>query len=244
MTTVKHVVTLALLVMSLTSHTANARAKVPSPSKDWLRAESQHQAGASAISSRSGIGKSLAVVLLLGVGGYAVWRRKRPVKINALPNKTHIRVVSGTLVGPKARAVVAEVGGRLILLGVTEQSVRKLAWLESVADNDAERESGQEMGSNAPGVSDARLAKISSSVRSTSAPSRHEPQRSKFSEVLRDAVGIKPHRTTEPALVLADSTHDRINLTSNKDPQRNGSPLIDIEGQAAGLVSRLGRLKQ
>jgi flagellar biogenesis protein FliO len=244
MTTKKHVATLALLVITLTLHSANVLAKVPNGSKDWLRADSRHQVGANAISSRSGIGKSVAVVLLVGIGGYALWRRKRPAKIAVSPNKTHIRVVSGVLVGPKARAVVAEVGGRLILLGVTEQSVRKLAWLESDADNEAERVSGQETRYNVTDPSDSRLAKISNSSQSTSAPSRQESQRSKFSEVLRDAVGIKSHRTTEAASVLADSTHDRVNLSSSKDPLYNVSQLIDIEGQAAGLVSRLGRPKQ
>ncbi len=244
MTTIKYVVTLALLVMSLTLYTGNALAKVPSTSKNWLRADAQHEVGANAISSGSGIGKSIAVVLLVGIGGYALWRRKRPVKISASPNKTHIRVVSGTLVGPKARAVVAEVGGRLILLGVTEQSVRKLAWLESVADNDAERESGHDTSSNLPDTGETRFAKISNSTRSTSASSRQGPQRSKFSEVLRDAVGIKSRRTSEPAVVLADSTRDRVDLTSSKDSLHNISPLVNVEGQAAGLVSRLARLKQ
>jgi len=244
MTQKNYVVALAVLVMALTSQMSHASAKVPSASRDWLRADTQHQAGASTISSRSGIGKSVAAVLLVGIGGYAVWRRKRAVKVSVTPNRTHIRVVSGTLVGPKARAVVAEVGGRLILLGVTEQSVRKIAWLESVADSDAERASGTEISAKAPDSSDPRLAKISSSTRSTSSPRRQDPPRSKFSEVLRDAVGIKSHRVTEPALVLADSTYDRISLSSSKDSSRSVSPLIDIEGQAAGLVSLLGKLKQ
>jgi hypothetical protein len=70
------------------------------------------------------------------------------------------------------------------------------------------------------------------------------PQRSKFTEVLRDAVGIKPHALNDSALILAENTQDRVHLSGARVYERDDSSLIDIEGQAAGLVSRLNKSRQ
>lgn len=243
MTDVKVVGALALVVMSLTSGRVGAESLSSSPPKQWLRTDSHRQIGASSLSSGAGLGKVAAATLLLAVGGYAAWRRTRKVQAGVAPTKTHIRVVGGTLVGPKARAVVAEVGGRLILLGVTESSVRKLAWLDGVEDGDLEKESEPRAGGNPLIAGDNFSAHNLRNSRQIEVPHKPNSQRSKFSEVLRDAVGIKSRAPSEPALVLAQSTRDRLNLTTARHPTRNDSPLIEVEGQAAGLLTRLDRPK-
>ncbi len=180
--------------------------------------------------------------LLVALGGYAVWRKTRKVHAGVSLTKTHIRVVGGTLVGPKARAVVAEVGGRFILLGVTEKSVRRLAWLDSVDDDDVEAEREQKASDTSTKADNSTTHRLRSSPRIETMRGSH-PHRSKFAEVLRDAVGIKSRSASNPALILAQNTRDRVNLTIAKAQPRDELPLIDIEGQAAGLVSRLDRPK-
>ncbi len=243
MTRVKAVGALALVVMSLTSVRVGAESRSSSPPKQWLRTDSHRQIGASSLSSGGGLGKVAAVTLLLAVGGYAAWRRTRKGQAGVAPIKTHIRVVGGTLVGPKARAVVAEVGGRLILLGVTESSVRKLAWLDGVNDVDLEKESEPRASGNPSNASDNPSTQYLRSSRQVNVPYKPSARRSKFSEVLRDAVGIKSRALADPALVLAQSTRDRLNLTIARHQTKNDSPLIEVEGQVAGLVTRLDRPK-
>ena len=230
------VVALALLVMTLTPWDARAQQGAPA-AKDWLRSDGHRQTNSNVGSSRSSVGRVLVALALVGVGGYFAWRRTRRARQNPPLVKTHIRVVGGTLVGPKARAVVADVGGRLILLGVTEQSVRKLAWLDASEDIDASDESDDS----------ERLARPANEHQpQRKAEPRHNAsvQRSKFSDVLKDAVGIKSRAVSNSALVLAENTRDHIDLSRARGKLRNEAPLIDIEGQAAGLVSRLSKAKQ
>jgi len=231
---------LALLVIALTPVGAGAQPGAGS-SKDWLRTDTRRQATSGA-SNRGGIGRVLVVVVLSGIGGALIWRKSRKSRLKVIPTKTHVRVVGGTLVGPKARAVVAEVGGRLILLGVTEQSVRKLAWLDNLAevDTDGERDAEQRFPS-APAEPEQRRSTLS---RPTELRRKPAPQRSKFTEVLRDAVGIKPQPLNDSALILAENTQDRVHLSGSRAYERDDASLIDIEGQAAGLVSRLHKSKQ
>lgn len=231
---------LAAVVMSLTPWTACAQPGAPG-AKDWLRADSHRQTSSTTASSRSSLGRVFAALVLVAAGGYFVWRKTRNARKTPLPTKTHIRVVGGTLVGPKARAVVADVGGRLILLGVTEQSVRKLAWLDAIEgiESSDERDDGERSSRTANEPQPQRLVPQRKAERyNASAP------RFKFSEVLRDAVGMKTRPMTDSALVLAENTQDRISLSVTRGQARRDAPLIDIEGQAAGLVSRLSKAKQ
>ena len=239
----KIVVALALLVMTLTPLCASAQPGAPA-GRDWLRSESHRQGNSTSASSRSGLGRGLVALVLVGAGAYLVWRKTRHSRQSPLPTKTHIRVVGGTIVGPKARAVVADVGGRLILLGVTEQSVRKLAWLDNIdgigssderEDDESEREERTSHRANEP------LTRLAPRQKT---PTRSGPQRSSFSDVLKDAVGIKARPATDSALVLAENTQDRVNLSHARAQSRREPQLIDIEGQAAGLVSRLSKAKQ
>jgi flagellar biogenesis protein FliO len=243
MTRAHYVGVLALSVMSLTSLMTSARSSPSTASRSWLRTETQRQTASGAVPSRNGLGKSVAALLLLGIVGYAIWHKTRKARVSTTPTRTHIRVVGGTLVGPKARAVVAEVGGRRILLGVTEQSVRRLAWLDAVDDVERDTESGRETSANATSASHTPVEGIRGANPHTNAPRRKESERSKFSEVLMDAVGFKARRVSEPALALAESTRDRVNLRATDDFSPNAPLLIDVEGQAAGLVSRLSRPK-
>lgn len=186
------------------------------------------------------LAKSLALMATIGGAGYFLWRRSRKVTDTVPVKHAHIRVLSGTPIGPKARAVVAEFGGRLILLGVTEHSVRRLAWLDSAIDEAPERTQGTSMSPAGDAVRAASgRTKTGTVTARNSASTRHHT--SKFSDVLRDAVGIKPKQMEDPALVLAESTHDRLTLQTSHHDASGESEYMNVEGQAAGLIARLNR---
>ena len=208
--------------------------------KSWLRPEAPGRSAASGGSSAgAALVKSLALMTALGSAGYFLWRRSHKVT-DAVPVKyPHIRVLSGTPIGPKARAVVAEFGGRLILLGVTEHSVRRLAWLDSAIEVAPDHAKDALVppadASPAPG---GQTKTGPATARSKTTIHHHT---SKFSDVLRDAVGIKPKQMEDPALVLAESTHDRLTLQTSSVETLGESAYMNVEGQAAGLIARLNR---
>lgn len=117
-----------------------ARAFANSPdagadSPSWLA----HRAGsATPAEARPSTGpvmvRSLAAIALLaGLGATALFVRKRRGSGLLAPvvrNDFRINVLGSTRVGPKAHAVVASVAGRVLLLGVTDNAVQKLAWLD------------------------------------------------------------------------------------------------------------------
>ena len=234
---------LALIVISLTSTAAIARSSQSGAQRTWLRPDSQHQLSASASSSRGTVGKSIALIAGVTMVGYFFWRKLQKKGERSPPNRPHVRVLSGTIVGPKARAVVAEVGGRFILLGVTEQSVRRLAWLDTLDEVERQVETRR---SEPHLLADTNLASGSRSARvpnATLAANRTDSRSPRFSDVLRDAVGIKSKPVNEPAVVLAETTRDRLTLSSSNEELSDASEYMNVEGQAAGLVSRLNRKK-
>jgi flagellar biogenesis protein FliO len=182
--------------------------------------------------------------VVLAGGGYFMWRQSRKTKQAAPIKGAHVRVLSGTPIGPKARAVVAEVGGRLILLGVTEHSVRRLAWLDSEPEDVSERVDSR----RTEELQDDRRDPLPTQRATTRMASDSSPsilRGSRFSEVLRDAVGLKPKQVVEPAMAIAETTRDRVVLKGKPAKERvnteRSDDYMDIEGQAAGLVARLNR---
>jgi hypothetical protein len=136
--------------------------------------------------------------------------------------------------------VVAEFGGRLILLGVTEYSVRRLAWLDSAIEEapDYAKDALTPPAGDAFRAPSGRI-KTGSVTARTATSTRHRS--SNFSAVLRDAVGMKPKQMDDPALVLAESTHDRLTLQTQNAEALGESAYMNVEGQAAGLIARLNR---
>jgi flagellar biogenesis protein FliO len=163
-----------------------------------------------------------ALALLLALAGTAVWLRKRRAALGPLPEaEARLKVLASSRVGPKAFAVTASVGGRVMLLGVTDHNVSHLAWLESpppapptdpitaldVQDDDlpddypgsALREAARTSG--IPPAEGGRWGTSEANLR-------------RFQEVLRDAAkrhpGAEPDpvELSDPASVLADQTRD------------------------------------
>ncbi|MEO6601663.1 MAG: flagellar biosynthetic protein FliO, partial [Polyangiaceae bacterium] len=166
-----------------------------------------------------------------------------------------LRVVGSTKLGGRAQLVLAEVDGRKILLGVTDSSVRKLGWLDADAQNAEEEEfalgphprlvpAGVDLAARAPRVV----------VAAELDPEPVHPKRS-FRDLLASAVGNIGHRPDDDsvALTLAAETKDTFTRSTPRparqaaerrqaEPARRaGNPqMIDLEGQAKGLLARLG----
>ena len=159
----KMVTFLALAVSCLTA--VSAAASIPDPdapdasvdAPSWLSQRSSAQAAQSTEleigSDAQGPSSVRTVALFVAVSalaGAALYMRKRRGAKTPVVDASTIHVVASTRLGPKASMVVATVGGRTLLLGVTETNVRKLAWLDEPAaaaadaDPDAETDSGFE----------------------------------------------------------------------------------------------------
>jgi flagellar biogenesis protein FliO len=100
----------------------------------WLRPSKPPEAAAAGTRTGSTfspwrVGIMLAVVG--GLAGFALYaKRRREAKVPGQKPKAPVKVINSTRLGPKAMAVVTEVNGRRLLLGVTDHSVNALAWLD------------------------------------------------------------------------------------------------------------------
>ncbi len=242
MRSLRNVVALTGAVITLTLWTTAGYAGQTGTHKDWLRSDSKTQTARAGVASSGALTKSLIVLALLAGAGYFVWHRSRRTQQVVPAKQVHVRVLSGTAIGPKARAVVAEVGGRVILLGVTEHSVRRLAWLdcepESLSEPD-ETHPRNRMGS------EQQTQTPADRITARSDSSTPVLRSSKFSDVLRDAVGLGSRQVAEPVVALAENTRDRVVLKCKapraQQPTDHSNDFMNVEGQAAGLVARLNR---
>jgi len=191
-----------------------------------------------------GLGRSLGVLLLTSVlGGTALYLRSKKNKVPKA-RLAQLRVVGSTKLGGRAQLVLAEVDGRKILLGVTDSSVRKLGWIEAAAEEDEELApavrprlvaAGQDLTARAPRVAVPEPA----------------PAKRSFRDLLASAVGNLGNRPDDDsaALTIATETVDTFTRSSPRaaDPRRTepgrripNPQMIDLEGQAKGLLARLG----
>jgi len=208
---------------------------VPVRPPSWLATRQQPKVVATGRSSMPSLGRMLGLLLVVGsLGGAALYLKRRGSndgKRVALPKR--LSVLSSTRIGPKAHAVVISVAGRQMLLGVTDSSVKRLAFIDELEDDEHEREREP-----------TRQAAIQSAVRSAAlaprAAAAAEPSRAgSFSDILKTAFGKRgPAQPMDAASVLAAETQDTVGgkaVVANVTNVR----MLDVEGQAQGLVRRL-----
>jgi flagellar biogenesis protein FliO len=203
-----------------------AAAPSPAPAKpaDWLRKDKPVAArtlDTKRTPSPLRVGGMLLLVATLGGVAYYAKRKKQLAK-PVLPKGEKLHVLGTTRVGPKASAVVVEIGGKRILLGVTENAVSTLAWL------DDERDAAVE-------VSEDSQVSARATTRAVDDVAAAGP--SGFLRVLRNAVGtgVKP---AAPVDELARSTRDEVRL-SKREPARTAPVETEaFEGQVMGLAKR------
>jgi len=250
MTPVRQRICAALFGVCFALCATGAHAEAPDASQKspaWLAPKSAAKPRQAVASGPTvGLGRSLGVLLLVSVlGGTALYLRS---KKNRVPKArlAQLRVVGSTKLGGRAQLVLAEVDGRKILLGVTDNSVRKLGWM------DAEQAEEDEL------VPSARPRLVASGAELAARPSRMAvepapapaPAKRSFRDLLTSAVGNLGNRPDDDsaALTLAAETQDTFTRSTPRasEPRRdvlrkNGNPqMIDLEGQAKGLLARLG----
>lgn len=204
--------------------------------RPWLRQPRESQSKTDDASASNGWSWSgLAVVLLGGLAGGALVLRFRRSGATPWSPPSAVRVLSTTRLSPKANLVTAEVHGRVLLLGVTDQSVSELGWLDDAAEPPGATSSNDEMGAE-PGPA---------------APA----SRSAFGQVLGN-VFHGTERKKEPefrgnpnvaALIAARETRDVVSTNYTRasagQERRNVTPRPAendprVETQVAGLLRR------
>lgn len=212
---------------------ADSRPRESLTQRTWLlRGNGEAREPAETRSSASGFSLG-ALVIVLGLGAAAVvlhFKRKR--KLIPIPaSEARLTVLSSSRIGPKAFAVSAHVGGRVLLLGVTDHNVTHLAWLDGVEREvdsiDEEPEITIEDGGD---EADLPLDYPGSALRAPparSAPLASSDDLRRFQEVLRGVQSRPtPSRRPEPglpgssaAVTLAAQTSDVV-LSSRPAPAR------------------------
>jgi flagellar biogenesis protein FliO len=257
---------MALLVTSLTAGTLLADPNAAPPDRSWLRQSVQRAPNGPAPTQLS-LGKWAAVLLLVGLSGFALWKRKSARGPGRFPVASQIQIGTVAKISPKAQLIVASVNGRSMLLGVTEANVTRLMWLDGSNDEQdqdddslAEEPVTADLGgpsSGNPYPNRVRLRRTPNAIANSPVGSaaRSYRQTSRFREILADAIGIAPkaaQKSTAPRAPvdeLVDGNGDRFVGRSPRqmNTPRMGpkappfGPLVDVEGQAAGLVARLNR---
>lgn len=206
-------------------------AAVPGKPPSWLAPRSAPKPAATGRSAIPSLGRMIGLLLVLAtLGGATLYFKRRGGKsvLKRVAPKSRLSVVSSTRIGPKAHAVVISVNGRQMLLGVTDASVKRLAFIDEVEEEEREREPAR----RSPAVT--RGAAIA--VRTVTP----EPAKAgSFSDLLKTAFGKRePAREQDAASILASETQDSVGgkaVTGNPSNVR----MLDVEGQAQGLIRRL-----
>jgi flagellar biogenesis protein FliO len=255
------VVLLALGLVSLLTVVPAAAEPIDGPDASadppaWLSQRGKARAELGTKSEGPSSWRSALLVLLVGgLGGAALYMKKRRQAPSAVKLPANLRVVASTRLTAKAQAIVADVGGRRILLGVTDSSVRRLAWLDenSALAADPETEEGDSVPSDAD--VDVPLNFEGRPVR----PLRSNPLRltptaraaERFNEVLSARLNDddkKPaaqtgRRAASPAETLAQMTEDvykpsRTARTRKSALRRSAPTTVELERSAAESVTQ------
>jgi flagellar biogenesis protein FliO len=162
----------------------------------------QALSGTSSASSGLTLG---ALIILLGLGSAAIvlhFKRRKTLPISK--HDSRLDVISSSRIGPKAYAVTAHVGGRVMLLGVTDHNVTLLTWLDAEPGEDAavpeEDEHADEADDDlAGGYPGSPLRQSAAPPSAGARPSSIHPKKpfatshdlKRFQEVLRGAIHLK-----------------------------------------------------
>ena len=183
----------------------------------WLAKRPAPRAVATGTSAVPSTGRLLGLLLVMGsLGGAALYLKRRGRTASpraAAPQR--LLVVSSTRIGPKAHAVVISVAGRQMLLGVTDSSVKRLAFIDELEEDERDREREREpvLGREVA----ARRAATQAASRGAAITVRNvTPEAGKpgsFADMLKTAFGKRapaPAPETDAASILAAETQDNV----------------------------------
>jgi len=211
----------------------------PGKAPSWLAPRPAPKPAATGRSAVPSLGRMIGAVLVLGTLGIATLyfkRRGKGGESKRPQSPKKLSVVSSTRIGPKAHAVVISVAGRQMLLGVTDSSVKRLAFIDEI--DEEERELEREPVRRPAAQAALRGAAIA--VRTVTS----EPVKPGFSDLLKAAFGRREAApATDAAAILAAETQDTVGgkpVAANPSNVR----MLDVEGQAQGLLRRLSGPQQ
>jgi flagellar biogenesis protein FliO len=102
----------------------------PAPPPAWLAPPVPPSAPVGRQEAPKSSWRSILLLLVVGgIGGYAFYLRRRRHGALAVPTSTRLQVLETVRVSPRAQVVLTQVNGRLLLLGVSDRSVRRIAWM-------------------------------------------------------------------------------------------------------------------
>ena len=182
----------------------------------------------------------VGLALVIGaLGAATLYFKRRGKGLGKEPAvQKSLRVLSSTRIGPKAHAVVITVAGRQMLLGVTDSSVKRLAFIDELEDEAEESE--RSPARRAAAQTTSRAAAIA--VRTVS--TKDAAKAGSFADLLKTAFGKRtPAAGTDAASILAAETQDTVGGRPVA-PKAANVRMIDVEGQAQGLMRRLSGTRE
>lgn len=209
------------------------------PARPWLRGENKPAPVASAPNSPSAGRMALICGLVALLAGAAFFMKRRR-RVNIARSSSELSVMTAARVGNKADVVVVSIGGRRLLLGVTESQVSRLCWLDGEPDPEEFAALEPRVPMNVPAPADRRAAAAAAFSHKPVQRAHAAPGARGFRDVLRSALG-RSAPLEDPALAIAAATEDVITRSaSSRIATPAGAPeMVDVEGQARGLVLRL-----
>ncbi len=241
-------VSVAALALAAVMAVTPAYADVPAPAAGtpaWL---AQPRTAAVAPSTGSPLRTAGIAALVAGIGAAALFvqRRRRRAPAGTLAAQTRVVVLDSTRIGPKAQLVLASVGGRGVLLGVTETSIRRLGSVDLGAPPAAQPAAAADKASLAFAPLLQRLVNAEARPEGddVARSASDDDDRGPSTRRDRDRGGERdvPH-IGGVAAMLAGDVRDSLDLTGSRRPRAarkaEPRPAHDaLEEQASGLVGR------
>lgn len=228
-------IAMALVVTALTPSVVWGQEPAPAAAEEprgWLAQPAPELSLAGREEGPSSWRMALIVVLLGGLGAAAWYARRHQQKKAGLPKVPDLTIVGAARVGNKAQIVLASVAGKLLLVGVTENSVNKLDWIEPDA--------GPKLQSKAV-FDDVLQGLLDEDPQAESLPAPKTIPIHEASQPGDSAVLKRP----SVALEIALGTHDSVAPRSDKKAKRRNGPAEELEtpgpaleAQARGLARR------
>lgn len=219
--------------------TKAAAAPASSAPRPYLRPQAGTKKPVAAAEGPSALRVALMCGLVAGLGVWALLK-KRKKQTELRSTRSDLEVLSSARVGNKAQVVVINVGGRKVLLGVTESEVNRLAWLDGELEGDGA--STEEFEEREPFAALAERKPAAALTTNKFVKNDAEPRR--FRDALLGALGQPQKKATsdsaDAAVAIAASMQDVVTRAPRVAlPAEAPESMVDVEGQAKGLVLRL-----
>jgi flagellar biogenesis protein FliO len=227
---------LALAAILLT--VAPAASADPAPAPSWLAPALPAPSVGQPDAPRGGWRSLLAIVAVGVLGGAAYYMKRKRRALAGGGDAPRLSIVEAVRVGPKGQIVLANVQGRLLLLGVTDSAIRRIAWCGRAPER-------------APKETEHDRDRVTGRARAPGPPrgpptSPPPPSRAGDKHPLRAVGSVRPFQSMlealrnadDPLVRAADETQDVVERRT-RPPLRSIEQIVKpLEGQVSGLKTR------